>query len=170
MSEKGMRELQVSHLEIAAKTWARAKADEIGGVVVDNVLTQSEAAKSQIYGSKIEQAENHTKRFLSAWLANCLIEFVRGYSRDIEERALQIERLINDAVDTRPFISLCGQPERDAKIVAEAQEELLKAIDDLMPYLPDRNDALNYAATNDGQASQFQVAALKLREVYNRVR
>lgn len=64
----------------------------------------------------------------------------------------------------------CGQPERDAQIIAQAQTELLAAIEALLPYLPDRNDAKDYAATNEGRASSFQVAAIKLREVYNRTK
>ncbi len=64
--------------------------------------------------------------------------------------------------------SHCGQPERDAKLVAEAQIELLRAIEGVLEFLPDRNDAKNYAATNEGRASSFQVAAIKLRETYAR--
>jgi hypothetical protein len=62
----------------------------------------------------------------------------------------------------------CGQPDRDAKLLAEAQTDLLAAIETVLPYLPDRNDAKDYAATNEGRASSFQVAAIKLREVYAR--
>ena len=35
---------------------------------------------------------------------------------------------------------------------------LLKALEELLPYLPDRNDALNYAATNEGRVGDIHVA------------
>jgi hypothetical protein len=62
----------------------------------------------------------------------------------------------------------CGQPDRDAQVLAEAQVEMLTAIEAVLPYLPDANDAKNYASTNEGRASNFQVAAIKLREVFSR--
>jgi hypothetical protein len=47
--------------------------------------------------------------------------------------------------------------------------ELFEVLKALLPYLPDRNDALDYAATNDGRASNFQVAALRARELFSRI-
>lgn len=83
---------------------------------------------------------------------------------------------IADVVSAQAFaqegteLIACGQASRDAQVLAEAQTELLAAIEAVLPHIPDRNDALNYAATNEGRASSFQVAALKLREVYARTR
>ena len=45
---------------------------------------------------------------------------------------------------------------------------IFEALKALLSYLPDRNDALNYAATNEGRASSFQVAAIQAREVFQR--
>ena len=46
---------------------------------------------------------------------------------------------------------------------------MFEALKALLPYLPDRNDALDYAATNDGRASSFQVAALRVRALFGRI-
>jgi hypothetical protein len=46
---------------------------------------------------------------------------------------------------------------------------LFAALKNLLPYLPDRNEALNYAATNEGRASSFHVAALHARELIRRI-
>lgn len=47
---------------------------------------------------------------------------------------------------------------------------LLSVLESLLPFLPDRNDALDYAATNHGRASTFQVAALHARELVYRIK
>jgi hypothetical protein len=167
--EKGMTQLQTNHLEIAAQTWVNEKGREIGGIVVGDALSKAGADIQALDLKSISEAENYARRFLAAWLKNCVIEFVRGYVSDVEEQALQIEKLLRDHLDTSltsPFV--CGQPERDAKLLAEAQTEMLAAIEAVLPYLPDRNDAKDYASTNEGRASSFQVAAIKLREVYDR--
>ena len=41
MPDKNMHELQVNHLEIAARAWAAQKAREIAGITVDHVLTDA---------------------------------------------------------------------------------------------------------------------------------
>jgi hypothetical protein len=165
--EKTVTELQVNHLEIAARAWAAAKTREIAGLVVDQVLNQTQATIPVL--ELIQLAETYEARFLTAWLHRNLMEFTRAYMSDVEERARQVEKLLDDRLALIPTAPIpCGQPERDARILAEAQTELLAAIETVLPYLPDRNDAKDYAATNDGRASSFQVAAIKLREVYSR--
>lgn len=107
---------------------------------------------------------------VGAWLKNNLLEFTRAYMSDVEERAAQVEKLLDDKLSTLITPIQCGQPERDAHILAEAQTELLAAVEDVLPYLPDLNDAKNYASLNEGRASSFQVAAIKLRQVYSRAK
>jgi len=157
------------HLEIAARTWAADKAREIGPMVVDQVLNQTQSKVPLL--ELIGMAEDYEIRFLTAWLNRNLMEFTRAYMRDVEERALQVETLLDNKlalIPTAPIV--CGQAERDAKLVAEAQEELLKSVEAVLPYLPDTNDAKNYASLNEGRASSFQVAAIRLREVYGRTK
>jgi hypothetical protein len=47
---------------------------------------------------------------------------------------------------------------------------LLVILEELLPYLPDTNDAKDYAATNEGRASSFQVAAIRARELVHRIK
>lgn len=98
--EKGMAELQVNHLEIMARTWAAAKAREIAGTVVDNALNHSQATLPAL--EYIADAERFMEQFLTAWLKNCTVEFVRDYERALEERTLQLERMLNDYVNATP--------------------------------------------------------------------
>jgi chemotaxis regulatin CheY-phosphate phosphatase CheZ len=98
--QKGMTQLQVNHLEIAARTFAAEKAREIGGVAVDNALNQTQA--TILDPALIQSAEEHMRRFLSAWLRHSLVEFVRGYMSDVEERAAQVERTLHDVMAALP--------------------------------------------------------------------
>ena len=62
MSEPNMTQLQVSHLEIAARTWAADKAREIAGITVDHVLTRTGA--THLTPAVILEAEDHMQRWL----------------------------------------------------------------------------------------------------------
>lgn len=53
-------------------------------------------------------------------------------------------------------IARLARVEKAAKVVSELAP-------DIVPYLPDQTDALNYAATNEGMASNGQLAALRFR-------
>jgi hypothetical protein len=98
--EKRMAELQVNHLEIAARTWATEKAREIGGIVAGDVLSKSGAHIQALDLKSISEAESYARRFLAAWLKNCVIEFMNAYASDVEERSRQIERILNEHVAT----------------------------------------------------------------------
>lgn len=100
MSENGMPELKVNHLEIMARAWAGTKAREIAGIVTDNVLNQTGATVPDL--ALIHDAEVYTERFLTAWLKNCTVEFVGEYERAIEERVDRLERMLNDYVNMTP--------------------------------------------------------------------
>jgi hypothetical protein len=50
------------------------------------------------------------------------------------------------------------------------RDELLEALERLLPYLPDENDVLNHAAVNDGRASDYDVAALHARAAISKVK
>ncbi len=105
--EKGMTELQVNHLEIMARPWAAAKAREVAGIAVDHVLTRTGA--THFDPAVIRQMEAHMERWLAAWLKNCTVEFVGEYDRAVNERMLQLERMLNDYVTATlnpPFIKL----------------------------------------------------------------
>lgn len=67
-------------------------------------------------------------------------------------------------IDYREFVAktyaLPGQREREeanARLIASAPD-LLETLKALLRFLPDRNDALNYAATNDGRVGSIHVA------------
>ena len=90
MPDKNMHELQVNHLEIAARAWAAQKAREIAGITVDHVLTRTGA--THFAPAVILEAEDHMQRWLAAWLKNCLVEFTQAYYSDCQERILQLER------------------------------------------------------------------------------
>lgn len=51
-----------------------------------------------------------------------------------------------------------------------AVDDLLEAAEALLPDLPTENDMLNYASLNDGRASEYHVACLKLRAAIRRAR
>jgi hypothetical protein len=76
--------------------------------------------------------------------------------------------------DTEMLVDDALMPLRDEmkrlRALVQAYHGVLVAAEKLLPYLPDRNDALNYAATNEGRASSYQVAALDLRTAANNVR
>lgn len=71
--------------------------------------------------------------------------------------------------DTESLIEDAAQPLRQEierlRSLLKIYLQLLEASEKVLPYLPDTNDAKNYAATNDGRASNFQVAAIQLRIV-----
>lgn len=58
--------------------------------------------------------------------------------------------------------------ERIATMMRTAPE-LYDACLAMLPYLPTPTDLLNYAATNDGQASGYDVAAMKIRRALDKV-
>lgn len=49
----------------------------------------------------------------------------------------------------------------------DAGVDIYEALKALLPYLPDRNDALNYAATNDGRVGNIHVA---VQRAYDAIR
>ena len=100
MSEPNMTQLQVSHLEIAARTWAADKAHEIAGITVDHVLTRTGA--THFDSAVIQEAQAHMQRWLAAWLHHNLMDFTRTYMRDVEERELRMEKLVNDMANSLP--------------------------------------------------------------------
>ena len=48
--------------------------------------------------------------------------------------------------------------------------ELFQALEAVLPYLPDQNDAKDYAATNDGRAGSIHVASIRARELIHRAK
>src|SRR5438309_1780700 len=48
--------------------------------------------------------------------------------------------------------------------------ELFQALEAVLPYLPDANDAKDYAATNEGRAGSIHVASIRAREVIHRAK
>ena len=94
-----MSRVEVNHLEIMSRAWAREKAKEIAGVAL------------------IPRAEESMERFLAVWLGNCLVEFVRGYDTAMTERVLQLERLLEDKLNTMvgaPLLILAPKALREA--------------------------------------------------------
>ena len=73
MPDKNMHELQVNHLEIAARAWAAQKAREIAGMTVDHVLTRTGATTFD--SAVIQEAQAHMQRWLAAWLHRNLMDF-----------------------------------------------------------------------------------------------
>jgi hypothetical protein len=51
---------------------------------------------------------------------------------------------------------------------ANVHADLVSACRAMLPYLPDQAQLLDYAATNDGRASGYDVAAMKIREALRR--
>jgi hypothetical protein len=100
MPDKNMNELQASHLEIAARAWANDKSREIAGITVDHVLTRTGA--THFAPAVIQEAEAHMQRWLAAWLTHNLLEFTHLYMSDVEERAAQTEKLLNDVANKLP--------------------------------------------------------------------
>lgn len=49
-------------------------------------------------------------------------------------------------------------------------KEMLEALEELLPYLPDSNDAKNSAAENEGRAAHWHVVALQAREAIRKAR
>jgi hypothetical protein len=47
---------------------------------------------------------------------------------------------------------------------------LLLALEQLLPHLPDANDAKDYAATNEGRAGQIHVVSIRARELVHRIK
>lgn len=47
---------------------------------------------------------------------------------------------------------------------------LLAALESVLPYLPDANDAKNYAATNEGRAGEIHVVSIRARELLYRIK
>jgi hypothetical protein len=47
---------------------------------------------------------------------------------------------------------------------------LLSALEELLPHLPDANDAKDYAATNQGRAAQIHVVSIRARELVHRIK
>jgi len=130
VTEKNMTDLQVNHLEIAARTWAADKSREIAGTTVDHVLTRT--GSTHLAPNVINEIEDHMQRWLAAWLKNNLLEFTRTYMRDVEERALHVEKLLDERLALIPTAPvLCGQKDRDARILAESNIELLAALKEL---------------------------------------
>lgn len=101
MAEENMMKLDPrNHLEIAARTWAIGNAREISGIVVDQVLNQTQAKVPVV--DLIGMAEKYEERFLAAWLHRNLLEFTRAYMSDVEERELRVQRLLDDVMNTVP--------------------------------------------------------------------
>jgi hypothetical protein len=50
-------------------------------------------------------------------------------------------------------------------VLIDLAVELFDSLEAVLPYLPDQNDAKNYAAGNEGRASSFQVAAIRARKL-----
>ena len=96
----GIMQIQANHLEIAARVWAAGNAREIAGLVVDNVLNQTDAKIPKL--ATIEIAQDYMERFLTAWLKDCTVEFVRQYDNAMSEYVLKMERLLNEAAMLRP--------------------------------------------------------------------
>jgi hypothetical protein len=127
VTEKNMTDLQVNHLEIAARTWAADKSREIAGTTVDHVLTRT--GSTHLAPNVINEIEDHMQRWLAAWLKNNLLEFTRTYMREVEERALHVEKLLDERLALIPTAPvLCGQKDRDARILAESNMELFAAL------------------------------------------
>lgn len=106
--EKGMTELRVDHLEIMARTWAADKAREIAGTVVDHALNHTQATVPAL--EHVEAGKRFMERFLTAWLKNCTVEFVRVYERALEERTEQLERMLNERLNTSPAPPVITKP------------------------------------------------------------
>ena len=111
MNDKSMRELQTNHIEIAAKAWAGAKAREVAGVTVDAVISRTKADVGGIehipLPEDIRRTEEHMERWLSAWLAQNLLEWNRIYQSALEEQVDALTRRIEQAFNvmpTPPFI------------------------------------------------------------------
>jgi len=98
--EKGMEQIKTNHLEIMARAWAGDKGREIAGTVVDLALTHSGATLPRL--EDIAEAERFMERFLTAWLKHSTVEFVHVYERALEERCDQLERMLNEHVNTTP--------------------------------------------------------------------
>src|SRR5258708_39654055 len=55
-------------------------------------------------------------------------------------------------------------PSEIEKLRAE-NVQLREVLTDCLQYLPDRNDALNYAATNDGRVGELHLAVARARAI-----
>jgi hypothetical protein len=55
-------------------------------------------------------------------------------------------------------------------VVLDLGPELFEALEAVLPFLPDRYDARDYAATNDGRAGQIHVVSIRARELIHRAK
>ncbi len=96
--------LGVDYLANAALAFAQQKAQEVSGLVVDDVLNKTDATILNL--DLIQRAEEHARRFLAAFLKNSIVEFTGMWTKELERQRDAMQKLAEDSLSVKPTTSI----------------------------------------------------------------